>query len=72
MNTLLPEITAPSNSSNVIPFPSQVRRAHPAQVQEKPDFNGLTAELIVKQFREGTMPEALLRYLLALVWPVPR
>jgi hypothetical protein len=56
-------------ASNVIPFPSQVRRAHPAQDQERPDFNGLTAELIVKQFREGTMPEALLRYLLALVWP---
>jgi hypothetical protein len=73
-----------NNSANAIPFPSKIqtsrspfdqltasqdRRPHPARVEEKPDFNGLTAELIVKQFREGTMPESLLRYLLALVWP---
>jgi hypothetical protein len=49
----------PNFPSNVIPFPLRVRR--------RTDFDRLTVELVMKKFREGTLPEGVVLALLAAV-----
>ena len=46
----------PKHPANVIPFPSQARRAT--------DFDRLTAELVMKQYRDGTLNPVVLEALL--------
>jgi hypothetical protein len=45
--------------ANVIQFPSQNRRVT--------DFDRLTAELVMKRFREGSLPDGVMLALLAAV-----
>jgi hypothetical protein len=47
-----------NNSANVIPFPSKIQPS-------RSPFDQLTAELILAQYRAGTLPEAILVALLA-------